>query len=360
MPFVEQDMAWNAVLAHDRRYDGTFVYAVASTGVYCRPSCPSRRPDRHRVTFFSSPEEAVAAGFRACRRCVPHLIGGTQTEQLVEQVRQHLDGHFNEPATLASLSALVGMSPIRLQRAFTRLFGFSPKTYQNAKRIQHFRQALEYGAGITDASYQAGFGSSSRASEQARRHMGMTPSAFRSGGKGVMMHYACMCTPVGFLLIAATERGVASVMLGGSEPLLVAQLKRAYPNALLRRSPKRLLRYRQALSRCLKGEPAGAGLAFDVKSTTFQVHIWTALQQIPAGSTRTYRDIACMIGRPAASRAVARACATNPLALLIPCHRVVGQNGRLAGYRWGIGRKKELLRLEAARRQAQPPSEGSS
>ena len=344
-------IAWKAVLEHDSRFDETFVYAVASTRVYCRPSCPSRRPDRRRVTFFASPEQAEAAGFRACLRCIPGSVRGTQTERLVEQVRQHLDGHSDEPATLASLAALVGMSPFRLQRAFTRVFGFSPKTYQNAKRIQQFRHALERGAGITEASYQAGFGSSSRAWEQAWRHMGMTPSAFRSGGKGVLMHYASMRTPVGFLLIAATERGVASVMLGGSEPLLVAKLRRQYPNALLRRNPKRLVPYRQALARCLNGMPAGAGLRFDVKSTAFQFQVWTALQQIPAGSTRTYREIACRIGRPAVSRAVARACATNPLALLIPCHRVVGQDGRLAGYRWGIRRKKELLRLEAARRQ---------
>jgi len=343
--------AWKAVLEHDSRFDETFVYAVASTRVYCRPSCPSRRPDPRRVTFFASPEQAEDAGFRACLRCLPGSVRRTQTERLVEQVRHYLDVHSDEPATLTSLAALVGMSPFRLQRAFTRVFGFSPKTYQNAKRIEQFRQAIERGAGITDASYQAGFGSSSRTWEQAWRHLGMTPSAFRSGGKGVMMHYASMRTPVGFLLFAATERGLVSVTLGGSESLLVAKLKRMYPHARLRRSPKRLLPYRQALAQCLNGKPAGAGLTLDVKSTTFQFQIWTALKQIPAGSTRTYREIACMVGRPAASRAVARACATNPLALLIPCHRVVGQNGRLAGYRWGIGRKRELLRLEAARGQ---------
>ena len=351
-------IAWKAVLEHDSRFDGAFVYAVVSTRVYCRPSCPSRRPDRRRVTFFASPEQAESAGFRACLRCASDSLRGTQTERLVEQVRQYLDGHSDEPATLTDLAALVGMSPFRLQRAFTRVFGFSPKTYQNAKRIQRFRQALERGVGITDASYQAGFGSSSRAWEQASRHMGMTPSAFRSGGKGVMMDYASLRTPVGFLLIAATERGVSSVMLGGSEALLVDKLKRKYPNALLRRNPTRLLPYRQALARCLNGNPAGAGLTLDVKSTAFQFQTWMALQQIPAGSTSTYREIACIIGRPAASRAVARACATNPLALLIPCHRVVRQDGSLAGYRWGIRRKKALLRLEAACRQHGRPWRG--
>ncbi len=360
MPFVDQDMAWNAVLAHDRRYDETFVYAVASTRVFCRPSCPSRRPDRRGVTFFSSPEQAEAAGFRACRRCEPGSVGGTQTERLMEQARQYLDGHSDEAVTLARLAALVGMSPFRLQRAFTRVFGFSPKIYQNAKRIERFRRALESGTPVTDATYQAGFGSSSRASEQAWRHMGMTPSAFQSGGKGVTLHYASMRTPVGLLLIAATERGVASVMFGDREPLLVAHLGREYPNALLRRNPERLRHYRQALSRCLNGKPTGAGLTVDVKSTAFQLKVWTALQQIPAGSTRTYREIARMIGRPAASRAVARACATNPLALLIPCHRVVGQDGRLAGYRWGITRKRDLLRLEAAQRQRDPTAKRSS
>jgi AraC family transcriptional regulator of adaptative response/methylated-DNA-[protein]-cysteine methyltransferase len=261
-----------------------------------------------------------------------------------------LDGHPDEAATLASLGERVGMRPFRLQRAFTRVFGLSPKVYQQDKRLERFRRALQSGHRVTDATYEAGFGSSSRALEQAWLHLGMTPSAFQSGGKGVTLYYTSMRTPVGLMLIGATERGLTSVVLGNSEPLLVARMRREYPNAIVRRDPSRLALYRQALLRCLNGNGAGGRVALDVKSTAFQLKVWKALRQIPAGSTRTYREIAGMIGRPAASRAVARACAINPLALLIPCHRVVRQDGHLAGYRWGIRRKRELLNLEASRR----------
>lgn len=339
--------AWKAVLAHDRRFDGLFVYAVLSTGVYCRPSCPSRRPHRHRVKFFESPQLAEAAGFRACLRCKPRSPHRSRGDGLVEQVRRHLDQHPDEPATLTRLAGLVGMSPFHLQRAFTRTVGLSPKAYRIATRLDRFQEALRRGHSVTTATYEAGFGSSSRASEQASRHLGMTPSAFRSGGGGLTLHYATMRTPVGIVQIAATERGVASVMLGDSESSLVAQLRREYPKARLRHEPKRLEPYREALVRCMGGQSFTNELSLDVNSTAFQLKVWQALQRIPPGSTRTYREIASAIGHPAASRAVARACASNPVALFIPCHRVVRADGHLAGYRWGLHRKTGLLDLEA-------------
>ena len=346
MPVIPR-IAWKAVLAHDHRFDGMFVYAVSSTHVYCRPSCPSRRPHRRHVQLFASPHLAEAAGFRACQRCEPQSVHRSAGERLVEQVRRHLEENPDEPATLTSLARLVGLSPFHLQRVFTRTIGLSPKAYRNATRLDRFQKALRRGSTVTDATYEAGFGSSSRASEQASPHLGMTPSAFRSGGTGVTLWYTTVRTPVGLAQIAATERGVASVMLGDSESLLLVQLQREYPNANLRRDPKRLKPYRQALVRCLSGKSATGDLLLDVKPTAFQLKVWKALQRIPPGTTRTYRQIASAIGHPAASRAVAKACADNPVALLIPCHRVVRGDGRLAGYRWGLHRKRVLLGLEA-------------
>jgi AraC family transcriptional regulator, regulatory protein of adaptative response / methylated-DNA-[protein]-cysteine methyltransferase len=341
--------AWNAVLEHDRRFDGTFVYAVTSTGVYCRPSCPSRRPHRRHVRFFASPELAEASGFRGCRRCEPQSAYRSRSERMVEQVRRHLDAHLEEPATLNRLAELAGMSPFHLQRAFSRQIGLSPKAYRSATRLDTFLEALRRGSSVTTAAFEAGFGSSSRAAEQASRYLGMTPSALRSGGAGLTLDYVTMRTPVGLALIAATKRGVASVTLGDRTSVLLARLRREFPRAHLRRGRNRLEDYKQALVRCMNGMPLTDDVLLDLRSSAFHVKVWKALQRIPAGSTRTYQDIARAIGQPAASRAVAKACASNPLALLVPCHRVVRKDGRLAGYRWGLHRKDALLRLEAKR-----------
>ncbi|HKY71174.1 MAG TPA: methylated-DNA--[protein]-cysteine S-methyltransferase [Nitrospira sp.] len=339
--------AWKAVLNHDRRFDGSFVYAVSSTGVYCRPSCPSRRPRRSGVTFYESPQMAEAAGFRACLRCAPRSPHRSRGDKSVEQARRHLDRHPDEPTSLTSLAQLVGLNPFHLQRVFTRTVGVSPKVYAHGLRLRGFREALRRGHDVTTASYEAGFGSSSRATEQASRDLGMTPSSFRAGGAGLTLYYATLRTPVGLVQMAATDRGLASVMLGDSGPSLVAQLRREYPKARLHRQPKLLHHYRTALLRYLEGKPLTADVRLDLHATTFQLKVWQALQRIPSGSTRTYREIAQTIDQPTASRAVARACATNPLAILIPCHRVVREDGGLAGYRWGLRRKHALLRLEA-------------
>lgn len=352
MSVIHPQRAWKAVLEHDHRFDGIFVYAVSSTTVYCRPSCPSRRPRRHRVQFFASPQLAEAAGFRACRRCEPRSIYSSRGERMVHHVRRHLDGNPDEPATLSRLAGLTGMSPFHLQRAFTRTIGISPKAYRNAARLDRFQQALRCGSTVTEATYEAGFGSSSRVYEQASKYLGMTPSAFRSGGTGVTLRYATVQTPVGLAQIARTARGVSSVMLGESASDLLVQLQREYPNAVLCHDPRRLAKYKEILVRCLNGSARMGNILIDVNATAFQLKVWQALQQIPSGSTRTYREIASVIGHPAASRAVARACASNPVALLIPCHRVVGADGRLAGYRWGLHRKHALLGLEASGRRS--------
>lgn len=346
MPSVDAGQAWGAVLTHDRRCDATFVYGVASTGVYCRPSCPSRRPARHQVTFFDSSQLAEAAGFRACLRCRPQSPHGSETAQRVKQARCYLDEHYDEPVTLRQLAAEIGMSPYYLQRAFTQLLGLSPKAYQDARRMERFKASLKRGETVTSATYEAGFGSSSRLYERVNSALGMTPSAFQSGGIGVTLRFSTVPMVVGRMLVAVTERGIATVRLGHTEASLVALLHRDYPKAMLRLDRRGLKTHVRAILHCLTGETDAVRLPLDVKATAFQRKVWNALQRIPRGRTRSYREVAQAIGQPTAARAVARACATNPIALVIPCHRVVRGDGQLAGYRWGLQRKKRLLALE--------------
>ena len=338
--------AWKAVLSRDRCCDGRFVYAVSSTKVYCRPSCPSRRPTRGHVTFFDSVQRAEAAGYRACFRCRPQSPAGTEAEERVERARRYLDESAGEPMTLRRLAAQVGFSPFHLQRAFTRVVGLSPKAYQDAKRMERFTASLERGETVTNAIYEAGFGSSSCLYARANKDLGMTPSAFRSGGRGVMLRYTSVPTAVGRMLVAITERGIAAVSLGDTEATLVASLHTRYPNAELCRDRTRLTKYAHLCLQCLSGSVSVGHLPLGVKATAFQRKVWQALQQIPRGQTRSYQEIARAIGQPKAARAVARACAGNPIAVAIPCHRVVREDGHLAGYRWGLERKQRLLAME--------------
>ena len=346
MPSVNEDHAWEAVLNRDRRGDGRFVYAVSSTRVYCRPSCPSRRPTRTHVMFFDSPQLAESAGYRACLRCRPQSSAGSEAEERVERARRYLDDHAGEPITLRRLAAHVGLSPFHLQRAFANRVGLSPKAYQSVKRMERFTTSLKRGETVTNATYEAGFGSSSRLYARAHEDFGMTPSAFRFGGKGVTLRYTTVPTLVGRMLVAVTERGIAAVSLGETEAALVASFRSDYPKAVFRRDRKGLELPVSCLLQCLNGSAAVGRLPLDVKATVFQRRVWQALQQIPRGQTRSYQQIARAIGQPTAARAVARACAGNPVAVAIPCHRVVRGNGQLAGYRWGLERKQRLLALE--------------
>jgi AraC family transcriptional regulator of adaptative response/methylated-DNA-[protein]-cysteine methyltransferase len=346
MPSVNTDYAWKAVLNRDRRGDGRFVYAVSSTRVYCRPSCPSRRPSRNHVTFFDSAPLAEAAGYRACLRCRPQSVAGSEAEELVERARRYLDDHADEPITLRQLAIHVGLSPFHLQRTFTKRVGLSPKAYQDAKRMERFTASLKRGETVTHATYEAGFGSSSRLYARVHTDLGMTPFVFRSGGMGVTLRYTTVPTVVGRMLVAVTEQGIAAVSLGETEVALVTSLRRDYPKAVLRRDRKGLEQPVSRLLQCLNGSADMDRLPLDVKATAFQRKVWQALQQIPRGQTRSYREIARMIGQPSAARAVARVCAGNPVAVAIPCHRVVRGNGHLAGYRWGLERKQRLLELE--------------
>jgi AraC family transcriptional regulator, regulatory protein of adaptative response / methylated-DNA-[protein]-cysteine methyltransferase len=350
------DPRWAAVLERDTRQDGRFVYAVASTGVYCRPSCPSRRPRRENVAFFSAPEEAERAGYRACRRCAPKS-SMAPAERTVQRACAYLEAHLDEPVTLSALGHEVGMSPYHLQRMFKRVTGVSPKEFVSARRIERLKGRLQQGDGVADATYEAGYGSGSRVYERADAQLGMTPATYKRGGNGVTIRYGTADSPLGRLLVAVSERGVCAVTLGDSDAYLEEALRREYPRARIERAEtgtgdEKLEEWLGAIVRHLDGAEPSLALPIDVQATAFQRRVWQALQEIPFGATRSYGEIAAAIGQPQAARAVARACASNRVALVVPCHRVVpgdfGTGGRSGGYRWGAERKRRLLERERA------------
>jgi AraC family transcriptional regulator, regulatory protein of adaptative response / methylated-DNA-[protein]-cysteine methyltransferase len=340
---MQSETQWQQVMARDARQDGRFVFAVRTTGVYCRPSCPSRRPRRDSVEFFADPQQAERAGYRACLRCKPTEIP-TQA-QTVMRTRQLLDEAAGV-LTLAELSKRVGVSPFHLQRLFKRATGLSPREYQSARRVQHVKHGLRKGDDVTTALYDAGFGSPSRLYEKSTQHLGMTPGAYRRGGAGMTIQYAIIPSPLGRLLVAATPRGLCAVRFGEDASELEREVREEFRAAEIQRDDAALQPYLQPLLASLRGENATVDLPLDVRATAFQKKVWDALRRIPSGETRSYSQVAREIGDPKAVRAVARACASNPVALAVPCHRVVRNDGALAGYRWGIDRKKELLHQE--------------
>ena len=342
-------MQWLAVLERDSAQDGHFVYAVASTRIYCRPSCPSRRPDRNRVRFFPTPAAAEASGYRACRRCEPKSSHRRSDRQAL-RAREYLDEHWNETVTLAELGRIVSMSPYHLQRTFKRVLGVTPKAYASARRLERMKFRLRKGETVSRATYEAGYGSGSRAYEQARAGMGMTPGTYRRGGRGMRVRYAVVPTKAGYLLAAATDRGLCSVMLGSGAETLESSLRSEYPAAVIERDDVELQQYTRHIVERLSGSANTAELPLDVGGSAFQWQVWEALRRIPLGETRSYQAIAQELGRPTAARAVARACASNRLALVIPCHRAVRETGETGGYRWGTDRKIQLLEQERAQR----------
>jgi AraC family transcriptional regulator of adaptative response/methylated-DNA-[protein]-cysteine methyltransferase len=342
------DAAWAAVEARDAGMDGRFVYAVTSTGIYCRPSCPSRRPRRDRVAFFAAPEGAEAAGFRACRRCRPRSAGPSEAARTVRLVREYLDAHLDETVTLEELGREVGLSPWHLQRTFKQQTGMSPKNYVQARRAERLKARLQEGETVTTATYEAGYGASSRLYEQAGRRLGMTPGTYRRGGAGLDIRYAVVASPLGRLLVAATPRGVCAVTMGDDDRTLEAALRDEYPKARLDRIEGEgddFAAWVEAVVASLDGAPLT--LPLDLQGTAFQQRVWRALQEIPRGETRTYSEVAAGLGQPTAARAVAQACASNRVALAIPCHRVVRSDGDSGGYRWGAGRKRQILARES-------------
>ena len=344
---ADDEALWQAVLDRDTTFDGRVFFAVRSTRIYCRPSCPARRPRREQVVFFRIPEAAERAGLRSCRRCRPR--NAAMTDPQVEMVRQaclYIETHVDQSPTLEDLSAHTGVSPYHLQRVFKRIAGITPRQYAEATRLDQFKAGVKKGATVTGAMYEAGYGSSSRLYERAPAQLGMTPADYRRGGKGVRINYTLAGCSLGRLLVAGTEKGVCAVRLGDSDADLEAKLLSEYPAADVNRDDEALSEWVDQLMRHLNGERPHLDLPLDVQATAFQWSVWEKLQEIPYGSTRSYSDVARAMGRPTATRAVARACATNPVALLIPCHRVVREDKSLGGYRWGIERKQTLLEHE--------------
>ncbi len=338
---------WQAVLTRDARCDGQFVFAVSSTSIYCRPSCPSRRPHRERVTFFQLPEQAEQAGFRACRRCHPRNARAREPQiQMAQEVCRMIDENGGEPITLATLSEQLGVSSFHLQRTFKSIMGITPKDYAETSRVNRFKQGVRKGEAITNAIYDAGFGSSSRLYESASAQLGMTPATYGKGGRGAVINYAIVETPLGRLLVAATNKGVCSVMLGDSDASLKADLLQEFPAAEICLDEKPLRSSLSAIVEHLKNKSPHIDLPLDIRATAFQRQVWEQLRAIPYGETHSYSEVAKAIGQQKAVRAVARACATNPVALVIPCHRVIREDKSLGGYRWGLERKKKLLATE--------------
>lgn len=347
---LSDEQAWAAVLGRDRRLDGRLFYAVASTGVYCRPSCPSRRPLRRNAAFFTEPAEAERAGYRPCLRCDPRGQRVETPPAPVGKAREYLDLHFDEPVKLETLGRQVGMSAHHLQRTFKKTYGLTPKEYQDVLRLQRLKSELRTGGSVTTAIHEAGYGSASRVYEKSDARLGMPPGTYRSGGRGMVIRFGTVASPLGRLLVGATERGLCAVALGDDDGQLEASLRAEYPSATIERGLEGLEEPVAALVRYLGGEGALDAVPTDLRGTAFQQRVWDALRAIPYGETRSYAQVAAAIGRPSAARAVARACATNRVALVVPCHRVVGSGGGLSGYRWGVARKQALLDQEAGRR----------
>ena len=338
---------WEAVAAKDSRFDGQFVFAVTSTKIYCRPSCPSRRPRRERVKFFDLPDTAEQAGFRACLRCEPrHARMLDPQVALVQRVCRFLDASQTEKVKLADLASHAGVSTFHLQRTFKRIMGISPRQYLTARRFGNFKTLVREGEPVTQALYDSGFNSSSRLYEHAPQELGMTPATYGRGGQGTNISYTIVTSPLGRLLVATTERGVCAVRMGDTDVELENDLRAEFPAANIQRTDSALREPVQKILRHLTNKEPRLDLPLDIRSTAFQRQVWEKLRAIPYGQTVSYGDVAKSLGKPGAVRAVGRACATNPVALVIPCHRVVREDQTLGGYRWGLERKQKLLERE--------------
>ena len=352
---MDHERMWSAVVSRDARYDGQFVYAVRSTGVFCRPGCPSRRPGRSQATFFGTTDEAQAAGYRACLRCQPDRLD--EQKELARRACHYIDEFIQENCFLpsqADVCEAMEISRAELARVFKRETGMTPTQYARGRRLDRFKSSLRSGAKVTDAAYDAGFGSGSRVYEDSTRQLGMTPASYRKGGAGASVKYVATESALGGLLVAGTDSGVCAVKLGDDTEALIAELKEEFPAASLRpvnldddsAEVAELRMWTGALLDYLDGQQTDIDLPLDVLATAFQWRVWRELQSIPPGETRTYQQIAEDLEHPKASRAVGRACATNPVAPIIPCHRAVRKDGGLAGYRWGLHRKEALLEME--------------
>lgn len=338
----DPETAWQQLVRRDPQAE--FFYAVTTTGVFCRPDCKSRLPLRTNVRFFTSVQDAQKAGFRPCKRCTPATAGGRP----LDEIRGYIERHLDRRVRLEELGRIAGMSPFTVQRLFKRAMGVSPLQYQRALRAGSLRSALRQGGSVTNAIYEAGFGSSSRAYEGSQ--LGMTPARFVQGGQGETIRWASGLSPFGWVVVGSTDRGLCWLSLAATRAEAEASLRAEFPAAVLRRDTS-LSRWVDAAVKSVRegndlAESRTHGDAVDLRGTVFQLRVWQALRQIPRGETRSYSQLARELGDPKATRAVAHACAVNRVALVVPCHRVVGANGALTGYRWGVERKRQLLEIE--------------
>jgi AraC family transcriptional regulator of adaptative response/methylated-DNA-[protein]-cysteine methyltransferase len=348
---MDEELRWRAVETRDASFNGIFFYGVRSTGIYCKPSCPSRRPRRAQVVFFASPAEAEAQKFRPCRRCRPRETGAPDARlEMIKQACRLIEAATPEEGlpSLATLGATLGVSRYYLQREFKKVVGVSPRQYAVAHRVKQFKSRIKKGESVIDAMNEAGYGSSSRLYEQTDAELGMTPASYARGGAGARISFTVAECELGRILVAATARGLCAVRLGDSAEELEATLRKEFPEAEIRPDAEALGGYVEAILRHLAGQQTSLELPLDVRATAFQRRVWEELRRIPFGSTRSYREVAESLGQPTAMRAVAGACAANPIALVTPCHRVVREDGSLSGYRWGVERKAKLLAQEQA------------
>ncbi|MGH7169973.1 MAG: bifunctional DNA-binding transcriptional regulator/O6-methylguanine-DNA methyltransferase Ada [Gemmataceae bacterium] len=344
--FADDDSRWQALVRRDRDADDVFYYSVRTTGVYCRPSCGSRRPRRENVRFYTTSKQAEQAGFRPCKRCRPNETSLVERQQDAVARACRLIEEAEEVPTLSDLAEAVGISPYHFHTVFKRFTGVTPKAYAAARRTQRVRDELTKGATVTEAIYGAGFHSNGSFYATSTEQLGMTPTAFRAGGAGVSIRFAVGECSLGSLLVAASDKGVCAIFLGDDPDALARELQDRFPKAEIVGGDAAFDRWVAEVAGMVEKPALGLNLPLDIRGTAFQLRVWEALRRIPLGSTASYAEIAERIGQPTAARAVAAACAANPIAVAIPCHRVVRSDQSLSGYRWGVQRKAELLRRE--------------
>jgi AraC family transcriptional regulator of adaptative response/methylated-DNA-[protein]-cysteine methyltransferase len=342
-----EDIWWQAVIRRDTHYEGVFTFGVRSTGIYCRPGCPSRKPRREQVQFYHTADEAEKAGFRPCKRCRPNQPISLDTQvELALHAARWLETHSDQRVTLKILGEAVGSSPYHLQRVFKAVMGVTPHQYAAQIKMRQFKDFLKDGEGVASAAFQAGFSSSSRIYEQGKERLGMTPGKYRRKGKQMEINYVIVDSPLGRMLVGATQKGICALSFGDRDDMLEDFLTTEYPAAILHKGDAGSLPWVYEILLHLEGLQPNLKLPLDIRATAFQMRVWEALRRIPYGETRTYSQVAVDIGQPTAVRAVASACAANPVSVVTPCHRVIRSDGSLGGYRWGLERKQALLEKE--------------
>ncbi len=346
---MNEEIFWRAVKENDKRFDGVVFTCVTSTKIFCKPSCTARLPKRENVFFVDTQKSAENKGFRACLRCRPNDINGVD-DQVKTVVKACELMETAEDGSLESLAEKLNLSASHFQRTFKKIIGISPKKYSEKRRLEKFKSEIKKGSEVTEAMYEAGFGSSSRLYEKASDNLGMTPATYKKGGTGARISFAVADCTLGQLLVARTEKGLCGLKFGDKEQYLVKDLEAEYPNAEINRDNKGLKKFIEVIIGYLNGKRQKLDLPLDVYATAFQMRVWDALRKIPYGETLSYSEVAEKIGNKKAVRAVASACAKNQVALVIPCHRVIGSDGKMSGYRWGIERKKQILETEGRKK----------